>query len=29
MQTNLEKKVYYLQVYCAAITLLMGSIFVF
>ncbi|MGI9037191.1 MAG: hypothetical protein ACR2GD_14280, partial [Pyrinomonadaceae bacterium] len=29
MQTKLEKKVYYLQIYCAVITLLLGSIFVF
>ncbi|MGI8556139.1 MAG: hypothetical protein ACR2LT_07270 [Pyrinomonadaceae bacterium] len=29
METRLEKKVFYLQIYCAAITLLIGSIFVF
>lgn len=29
MQTKIEKKVFYLQIYCAAITLLLGSLFVF
>ena len=29
MQTKMEKKVYYLQFYCIALTLLIGSIFVF
>jgi hypothetical protein len=28
MQTNIEKKVYYLQAYCVAVTLLVGSVFV-
>lgn len=29
MENRLEKKVFYLQIYCAAITLLLGSLFVF
>lgn len=29
METKLEKKVFYLQIYCAAMTLLLGSFFVF